>query len=54
MFYQSIKNKNTDDYVYCDDFCFDSFDEIKDCINSTNPNMVLKSNINSNNINLWS
>lgn len=54
MFYQSIKNKNTDDYVYCDDFCVDSFDEIKDCINSTNPNVILKSNINSNNINLWS
>ena len=55
MFYQSNKNKNIDDdYVYYDDFCVDSFHEIKDCINNTNHNMILKSNINSNNINRWS
>ncbi len=48
MFYQSNENKNIDDdYIYYDDFCVDNFDEIKDFINSTNHNVILKSNVSS-------
>ena len=51
MFYCS--KKDTDDYIHSDNFCNDTFQEIKDYFISRDVNIILKSNIDSNNINLW-